>query len=213
MKVLASLLLYLLISSSAISQDKVYYQSEFSKEEFKQRRNSIYEEIGNKSLALIQGARDVDDFNVFRQSNTFYYLSGLETAGSYLLIDGRSKRTTVYLPHRDEGRERGEGKILSVEDADLIMELTGIERVKGVESLSLDLVGAGLIKPPPATLYTPLSPAETGTDSRDMLVNGQARAASDPWDGAPSREAHLVDLITKRFPQFESKTSLPFLMK
>ncbi|MCB1023017.1 MAG: aminopeptidase P family protein, partial [Acidobacteria bacterium] len=178
---------------------------------FAARRAKVFAAIGNRSIALIQGAKGVADFNVFRQTNTFYYLSGLETPHAYLLLDGRNKRTTLFLPHRDEGGERNQGKILSAEDADLVTELTGIEQVKGVEFLSRDLVGTGLIRPPAPTLYTPLSPAETGTDSRDELLNGQARVASDPWDGLPSRESRFRDLINARFPQFEIKDLSPIL--
>ncbi len=194
-----------------IAQEKHYYQTDFSKEEFAARRAKIFGEIGDKAIAVIQGAKGVADFNVFRQTNEFYYLSGLETPHAYLLLDGRNKRTTLYLPHRDEGMERNQGKVLSAEDADLIKELTGIEQVRGVEFLANDLVGTGLIRPPAPTLYTPLSPAETGTDSRDELLNGQARVASDPWDGLPSREARFKKLLNERFPTFEIRDLSPIL--
>ncbi len=192
-------------------QEKHYYQTDFTKEEFAARRAKIFDAIGKNSIALIQGAKGVADFNVFRQTNTFYYLSGLETPHAYLFLDGRTQKTTLYLPHRDEGSERNQGKILSAEDAELVMQLTGIDQVRGVEFLSLDLVGTGLIRPPAPMLYTPLSPAETGTDSRDELLNGQARVSSDPWDGLPSRESRFRDMINSRFPQFEIKDLSPIL--
>ena len=204
-------ILCLITSIGVFAQDKHYYQTDFSKEEFAARRAKIFENIGSNAIAVIQGAKGVADFNVFRQTNEFYYLSGLETPHAYLILDGRNKRTTLYLPHRDEARERNEGKILSAEDADLIKELTGIEQVRGVEFLSLDLVGTGLIRPPAAVVYTPLSPAETGTDSRDELLNGQARVSADPWDGQPSREARFRELFNSRFPQLEIRDLSPIL--
>lgn len=204
-------LLFWLVSTQIQAQEKHHYQTDFSQEEFAQRRATIFEKIGNNAIALIQGARGVDDFNVFRQTNSFYYLTGLETPHAYLLLNGKNKSTTLYLPHRDSGRERGEGKILSAEDGDLIKSLTGIDQVKGVEFLSNDLVRTGLIRPPAPTLYTPLSPAETGTDSRDELLNAQARVSADPWDGGPSREARLVALLKSRVPQFEIADLSPIL--
>ncbi|HEX9961959.1 MAG TPA: aminopeptidase P N-terminal domain-containing protein [Pyrinomonadaceae bacterium] len=123
----------------AFAQEKHYYQTDFKKEEFAERRAKIYEQIGKNAIALVQGAGGVAGFSVFRQSNEFYYLSGLETPHAYLLLDGRNQKTTVYLPHRDAARESNEGKILSAEDADLIKELTGIDQVRGVEFLSLDI--------------------------------------------------------------------------
>jgi len=203
--------LYFLFLIPAAAQEKSYYQTEFSKQDFAERRAKVFEKIGKNAVALIQGASGVADFSVFRQSNEFYYLTGLETPHAYLLLDGRNQRTTLYLPHRDAGRESGEGKILSAEDGDLIMQLTGIDQVRAVEFLSLNMVGTGLIRPPAPLLYTPLSPAETGTDSRDELLNGQARISADPWDGRPSKEARFRNLLNSRTPQFEIRDLSPIL--
>lgn len=213
LKVIAlwSVLLFLLSGVFASGQEKHYYQTDFSKEDFAGRRVKIFEKIGKNAIAIIQGAKGTADFNVFRQTNEFYYLSGIETPHAYLLLDGRNQKTTLYLSHRDDGRERNEGKIFSVEDEDLIKELTGIDAVRGVEFLSLDLVGKGLLRPPAPLLYTPLSPAETGTDSRDELLNEQARVSSNPWDGLPSREARFRELLNARAPQFEVRDLSPIL--
>ncbi len=205
------LVLFLMTPAFAFAQERHYYQSDFPADEFAARRAKIFEKIGNKAIALIQGASGVAGFSVFRQSNSFYYLCGLEIAHAYLLLNGSNKTTTIYLSHRDAGRERGEGKILSAEDAELIKKLTGVEHVRGVEFLSSDLVGTGLIRPPAPVLYTPLSPAETGTDSRDELLRGQARRSSDPWDGRPSREARFRQLLKSRSPQFEIRDLSPIL--
>ena len=193
----------LAIPACAFGQEKHYYQTDFPKEEFAERRAKIFEKIGKNAIAVVQGAKGTADFNVFRQSNEFYYLTGLETPHAYLVLDGRTQRTSVYLPHRDAGREANEGKILSAEDDLLIKELTGIDQIRSIEQLSLDLVGKGLLRPPPPMLYTPLSPAETGTDSRDELLNEQARVSSNPWDGLPSKEARFRELLNLRAPQFE----------
>lgn len=195
----------------AHAQEKHGYQTDFTAQEFAARRAKLYDAIGTRGIAVVQGASGVPGFSVFRQSNDFYYLSGVESAHAYLLLNGRTRSATLYLPARDEARERGEGKILSAEDSTLVKQLTGIEQVRGLERLARDLVGADLIRPPALTLYTPLSPMETGNDSRDELLGGQARSASDPWDGRPSREAHFVRLVRERFPQFEVRDLSPTL--
>ncbi|UZR98820.1 M24 family metallopeptidase [Chondrinema litorale] len=210
----ATILTWLFLSVSmlsAIAQDKHHYQSDFSIEDFAVRRTTIFEAIGNKAIAVIQGASGVSGFSIFRQSNTFYYLTGLETDHAYLLLNGRNRQTTLYLPHRDEGREKGQGKILSAEDGDLVKQLTGVDRVRAIEFLSSDLISTGLIRPPAPLLYTPLSPAETGNDSRDELLYGQARASSDPWDGQETREALFVQKLKERVPQFEIHDLSPIL--
>lgn len=193
------------------TQDKHHYQTDFSREELTSRRQRVCEAIGDKSIALIQGAAGIPGFTVFRQTNNFYYLTGLETAHAYLLMYGRSKRSTLYLPHRDVDTENGQGKVLSAEDADLVKSLTGVDAVKGLEELAADLVSTGLIRPPAPVLYTEFSPAEIGNDSRDELLYAQARTASDPWDGATAREAEFIALIRARFPQFEVRDLSPVM--
>jgi len=205
------LIVSLFFSTIIQAQEKHYYQSDFSIEEFETRRNKIFDEIGNNAIALIQSAPSVAGFKVFRQSNTFYYLCGLEEGHAYLLLNGKNKSSTLYLPHREEGRERSQGKILSAEDADLIIELTGVNRVRPLEFLGNDLVGTGLIKGSTPTLFTPFSPAETGNDSRDEILHGHARAAADPWDSQTTREAQFIKLISERFPEFEIKDLSPLL--
>ena len=187
------------------------YQTDFTPAEFAARRARIYDAIGTQGIAVVQGASGLPGFSVFRQANDFYYLCGVESAHAYLLLNGRTRTSTLYLPPRDEARERNEGRILSVEDSVLLVRLTGVDRVRGLEALAADLVNADLIRPPAMTVYTPLAPMETGNDSRDELLAAQARAASDPWDGRPSREAHFVRRLQERFPQFTVRDLSPTL--
>jgi Xaa-Pro aminopeptidase len=196
---------------TSFAQEKYYYQTDFSIVDFQERRSQIFEVIGNNSIALIQGAASIAGFKVFRQTNTFYYLCGLESEHAYLLLNGKTKTSTIYLPNRDKARESSQGKILSAEDADLVKKLTGVEHVRGYGSLANDLVGTGLINRGAPYLYTPLSPAEIGNDSRDEILHGQARAASDPWDSQSTREARFKKLIMERFPQFEIRDLSPIL--
>lgn len=201
----------LLAPAIASAQAPHGYQTDFAREELSARRARILDAIGPGGIAIVQGASGVPGFSVFRQSNDFYYLSGVESAHAYLLLNGRTRRSTLYLPRRDDERERGEGKVFSVEDSLLLIQLTGIEQVRGLERLSQDLVGADLLRPPAMVLHTPLAPMETGNDSRDELLAGQARVVADPWDGRPAREAHFVRLVKERFPQFEVRDLSPTL--
>jgi len=193
------------------SQEKHYYQTDFTISEFEARRSKIFKEIGNNSIALIQGGASVAGFKVFRQTNTFYYLSGIEEGHVYLLLNGGNKKTTIYLPRREVNREKSQGKILSFDDADLIKKLTGINNVRSLDHLGNDLVRTGLINGPNPTLYTPFSPAEMGNDSRDEILFGHARAAADPWDSNTTRESRFIRLIKERFPEFKIKDLSPLL--
>lgn len=208
---IACILILLFLINLATAQDNHHYQVDFSKEEFAQRRAKIFDAIGNNAIALIQGATGLPGFSVFRQNNTFYYLTGLESPHAYLLLNGKDRQATVYLPHRDTATESNQGKVLSAEDSELVKQLVGVKQVKGIEFLSADLVGTGLIRPPAPLLYTEFSPAENGNDSRDELLYAQARSAADPWDGLPAREAMFIQKLKERVPQFEFRDLSPVL--
>ena len=167
------------------------FQTNFSPEELASRRSAVFDRIGGDDIALLQGAPAPATSEFFRQTNDFFYLCGVEVPHAYLLLDGRTRATTLYLPHRDPAVERSEGRRLSAEDAEEAEKLTGIESVQGVEALSLDLQRL-VLKRGRFRCYTPLSPAEQARAMRDQLLRAAATAASDPWDGASTREARFV---------------------
>jgi Xaa-Pro aminopeptidase len=178
--------------------------------EYAARRQRVLDQIGPDAIAVVQGAPAVSMFVPFRQTNEFYYLSGVGVPHAYLLLDGRSGRTGIYLPHRDERRDANEGKVLSAEDEDEVRAISGVEAVGGPEQLALDLA-MRLFHQSPQPLFTPFSPAESSTGTRDMLLGGMAATASDPWDGRPSREGHFARLLRERFPQYELHDLSPIL--
>src|SRR5688572_16157934 len=77
-------------------------------EEFAARRAKVIDRIGD-AVAILQGTIERPGEQPFRQSNQFYYLSGVEVPRAMLVIDGRVKRSTLYLPPRNTGRERAQG--------------------------------------------------------------------------------------------------------
>lgn len=184
------------------------FTADFPKEEFSQRRQNVMKSIGD-GLALIQGAASPQGYTRFRQSNEFYYLCGIESPHAYLLIDGSSKRSSLYLPHRNQARERSEGRLLSAEDDSLIQHLAGVEAVYGIDLLA-DHLGR-MARAGEKTLFIPFQPAEGFAMSRDLAVRYNADAASDPWDGGTPREARFLQLVQARFPQFTLRDLSPIL--
>ncbi len=199
-----------LLSAIAAAQPLGIHQTDFPASEFQERRNKIFDAIGGQALALIPGAAAADSPQVFRQSNEFYYLTGIEAPHCYLLLDGRTRKTTIYLPHRDPARERQIGPLVSAEDVDLIKERTGVDEVHAAETLARHLAPIQIRHPVPA-LYVPFSPQEGSVGSRDEMLRQVAEAASDPWDGRPSRNGHLLTLLRNRFPTFELRDLSPVL--
>src|SRR5450755_4599611 len=134
------------------------FTTDYPPDEFAARRNAAYDAIGKDGVALVQGAETPVGYIRFRQSNDFYYLCGVEVPNAYLLLDGGRRRATLFLPHRNAGRERGEGKMLSSEDAEEIEKLSGVEGVLGTDLLGETL--GRMVQAGSRPFYTPLAPAE-----------------------------------------------------
>jgi len=178
---------------------RFHFQTDFTAADFQARRNTIYEAIGD-NIAIIQGAQETTA--MFRQSNSFYYLSGLESPTSYMLLNGKSRETVIFLPHRDAGRERVEGQVLSYEDAELVKKLTGVNYVMPIEKIG-DELNYYLWDAPHPALFTPHSPDEKSGQSRDEMLSAHGRRMADPWDGRPSKAGHFINLLNQRYPQLE----------
>jgi Xaa-Pro aminopeptidase len=201
---------WLLLAPALRGQAAYRYQDDFPAEELKARRTRVLDAIGEQAFAVLQGAPAAPGFVPFRQTNEFYYLTGLEVPHAYLVLDGRTRQATLYLPHRDERRERGEGRMLAAEDADDLKRMTGVDAVAGVEQMGRQLYGLAMRQPPPA-VFTPWSPAEGAAQSRDELLIGYGSLVSDPWDGRPSREGQFLHLFRTRYPQFVPRDLTPIL--
>ncbi|MDH4067132.1 MAG: aminopeptidase P N-terminal domain-containing protein, partial [Acidobacteriota bacterium] len=154
------------------AQDLPPFQNDFPVDEFVQRRGRVLDAIGPEAMAIVQGAPGVDGFKVFRQSNEFYYLTGLETPHAYLVLDGRTRRTTLYLSPRNDVVERSTGRMWSAEDAADVVRLTGVDAVAPVALLSRQTFGA-MLRPPRPALYVPFGPAEGEAQSRDEILGHQ----------------------------------------
>ena len=140
----SSLALALLLAAPlALAQDAPLFTSDFPPEEFAARRAKVFDAIGKDAVALVQGAPAPEGYFRFRQSNDFYYLCGIEVPHAYLLLDGASRRATLFLPHRNERRERMEGKLLSAEDGELVTKASGVEAVAGTDLLGETLARYG----------------------------------------------------------------------
>lgn len=183
-----------------------HYQTDFPPEEFRARWNGVFDAIGDRAVAVVQGITLTNGFIVPRQTNVFYYLSGIETPGAYLLLDGRDRTATLYLPPRDERLERSEGKVLSANDAELVMELVGVDRVLPTTDMRDGW--------PPAlerdvAIYAQFSPSEGQGQSRYELLQANTAIAADPWDGRTSRESRFIELLRARHPRNEIRDLTP----
>lgn len=180
------------------------YQTHFAKETFQGRRQKVFQAIGTEAAALIRGSSKNPDHGLFRQNNDFYYLCGVEVPHAYLYLDGENQTTTLFLPHQSATRKESEGEILSAENADLGREMTGADRILGIEFLSQSLDGTKV-------LYTPSRPGEGPGMSWDTLRRARQEATADPWDGRLDRARHLLATLHARYPMLEIRDLDPVL--
>lgn len=203
------LAIMLIVARSVLAQ---YYQTDFPPDEFQARWQKVFDKIGNNAVAVLQGMPKTDGFIFPRQYNNFYYLSGIETPGAYLLLDSRTRLVTLYLPPRNEALERAEGRVLSASDVEMVKRLAGVHDVKPLEAMTapnwpLLPVSAG----PIPTIYAEFSPAEGAEQSRGELVSAETARVTDYWDGGVSRQRRFVELLRARNPRAEIKDLNPVL--
>jgi Xaa-Pro aminopeptidase len=207
----------LLVLASCTAASAQYYQTDFPAEEFRARHAKVFAQIGPTAVAVVQGVAQTEGFTLPRQHNTFYYLSGIETPGAYLLLDGRTKQVTLYLPARNPRLEAAEGRVLSAEDAELVKRISGADQVLPLQQmvdtnwpLGSAAAGGGRNQPS-AAIYAEFSPAENQGQSRGELVAAETARVNDPWDGTGSRQRRFVEVLRARQPRAEVRNLNPIL--
>ena len=141
------------------------------------RRRGLLRRVGHGAV-LIPAAHERDlekDYvqdNDFRQSNTFFYFTGLETQDAGLLMTARgpdSLETVLFLPPRNPGQERWTGLRLGPDST--AARLSGIATVLPTDSLDRRLLIARFRSGGP--VYVPLD-GSTRDEARilDLIFEG-----------------------------------------
>jgi Xaa-Pro aminopeptidase len=144
-----------------------------------ERRRALLRRLGRGTVLIPAAhARDLEteyvQDNDFRQDNTFFYLTQLETQDAWLLMTARgpdSLETVLFLPVRTPARERWTGLRLGPDS--VAARLSGIRTVLPVDSLDNRLLRARFSGPPPGPIYTVIGP--TTRDERrisDLVFSG-----------------------------------------
>src|SRR5450432_27561 len=105
--------------------ERPFFQTDFPTEEFAARRQRVAAEIGREAVAVLRGGISTGAFDIFRQTNEFYYLSGVEVPHACLLIEGSTGRTTLYLPPGDPHLAASEGRELNADEPEIAVAITG----------------------------------------------------------------------------------------
>jgi Xaa-Pro aminopeptidase len=153
--------------------------------EFAGRRDKVLDAIGD-GVAILQGAVERAAEMPFRQSTQFFYLTGVEVPRALLVMDGRTRRSTLYIPAAGfRIRSLGPSLVPGEEAA----RVTGLSAVLPREDFAAAVAATGRDR---RTIFTPAGGDVVGGGSRGE-ANGLATATkSDPWDGRESRETAFL---------------------
>lgn len=135
-------MVWFVIPIVTFAQSDFWYQQDFSPKEFTQRREKILDQIGPEAVALLKGASAPEGYGVFRQSNEFYYLCGIEVPQAYFLLDGRNGKTAVYMRLPSRGR-RSENSSDGYSSS--VKKKTGVDAVHPIETLLDHLEGVSRV--------------------------------------------------------------------
>lgn len=169
----------------------------FPPSEFAGRRDKVLDAIGD-GVAILQGAVEKAAEMPFRQGAQFYYLTGVEVPRAILVMDGRTRRSTLYIPPAGF-RVRALGPSLVPGDA--AVQATGLSAVLPREDFAQAVAALGRDR---RTIFTPAAGDSTGGGSRGEVTGLAAATKNDPWDGRASREEAFL-------AKLRSVTGLPDL--
>ncbi len=166
----------------------------FPTAEFAARRARVMEKLGD-GVAILQGAAEYPAYVKFRQNNQFYYLTGVEVPRAIVVIDARSKQTTLFLQPRDERAERSEGPALVPgREAE---KLTGIAPIRPREEFASMLAELAAGR---RTFYMPQRPEALNAATPQYARMHADKSLEDPWDGRKSREQAFIDAVHAKAP-------------
>jgi Xaa-Pro aminopeptidase len=178
----------------------------FPPEEYAARRAKVMAAIGD-AVAIMQGTTERPGEQPLRQSNQFDYLSGVVAPRAILLIDGRSKRSTLYLEPETERRVKVMFGPL-IEPGDSAARATGMDaalpRDRFADAVA-ELAREG------RTIYTPFRPEVLGSASSGDVIKLAKATREDPWDGRISRVESFIARLRERSPKSTIRDLDPIL--
>ncbi len=194
-------ILCLAIVNMGTAQEMFKY---FTADDFAKRREKVMEQIGD-GIAIMQGAELPEAFIKFRQDNNFYYLTGVEVPNAKLILDGKSKTSTLFVPDKIPGDIKQEAWITPGEMDAATYKMTRV--VSNADFTAVLNHYAAANQP----FYILTSPEETHEMSRDRCAAQRISRMSDPWDGRTPKEVNFINKIKYRFPVTAVKDLTPVL--
>jgi len=170
--------------------------------QFAARRAALYKQIPD-GVAVLLGAPSAPQPFLFRQSNNFYYFSGVEVPDAVLVLDAKTQHSTLFLPSLSQLEINLSGNPLQPGKA--AENATGIDQVlplqEFVPALANLLTQDGVVGG--RALYVATVP--DGLPSQDFNFQTYLKSLQ-VWDNRPSREGVFVEWARQHFPTVTIKS-------
>ena len=196
---LVFLVLLLSVGSTAFAQPVFRGTEIFPPEEFAARRAKLIAQIGD-AVAIVLGTTEPPGEMPFRQNSQFFYLTGVAEPRAIVIIDGRTKKTTLFLTQHSERQDQsmyGPGLNPGADPAAL-----GVDAVVSTSDFTKALTA---IRGENRVIYTPFAAEVLGGQSQGDPTRYWKTNHDDPWDGRDSREATFIAKLKAFAPQAEIK--------
>lgn len=175
-------------------------------EEFAARRAAVMAQLGD-GVAIVRGATEPPGEMPFRQNTQFFYLTGVAEPRASVIIDGRTKQTTLFLLPRNEPRERRNYGPAISPGPDAVRE-TGIADVRPQSAFTASVAALAAGR---RTFYAPFGAEVLGSQSFGDPTKMWSANREDPWDGRDSREATFVARLKAAAPQSDVRDLDPIV--
>src|SRR5574338_534810 len=153
-----SLAAALAIASTQRASAQQGFTDAFPPEEFAARRAKVMASIGD-GVAVLQGTTERRGESPLRQSNQFFYLTGVVEPRAMLIMDGRTRARTLYLTPRTAARMRAIGPYLDVNDSSA--KMTKLDAIVPRDSFSAAVDRRAADR---RVIFTPLRPEVLGSE-------------------------------------------------
>ncbi len=194
-----------LLLGSAHAHAQQGFTDAFPAEEFAARRARLIAQIGD-GVAILQGTTERRGESPLRQSNQFFYVTGVTEPRPLLIIDGATKKTTLFLTPATPRRERAIGPYLDVNDAS--RKTTGVDAIEPRDAFTAAVTKIAAEK---RAIFTPFKPEVLGSESASDVLGFIRSTKDDPWDGHVGRDETFIARLRAAAPESEVKDLDPIL--
>jgi Xaa-Pro aminopeptidase len=168
----------------------------FPPDEFAARRAKVIDRLGD-GVAIVLGTPGPPGEMPFRQNSQFFYLTGVAEPRAAVVIDGRARRTTLYLQPKNDRRDASMFGPALAPGGDTAARL-GVDATAPAADLTAAIAALAGDR---RTIYTPFAAEVLGSQSQGDPTRFWTANRQDPWDGRDSREAAFIARLKTAAPQ------------